>query len=249
MLYCCSYRFLAALGTLFRAIFTIVPYNILEVHPKWCMFDMITTSQLLMFSGFTLGVMSVERFLLVCFNTSLPFYFWLVLISLNIIPECCLVIACAVLNLFTITKLNMYCSVVPKEVGYVTMMVATVSFYVSFVCVVVSYMGIMIFKYKNCMNQINLNVPKKQVYKECFSTLTKSFINAGLYMVVYLGKIYCLAFELSTGKPRTIVMDAVSTCLIASSTTTNATTLLYMNQEIKEDFFNLISNLKACVSS
>ncbi|KXN73546.1 hypothetical protein CONCODRAFT_3508 [Conidiobolus coronatus NRRL 28638] len=192
--------------------------------------------------------MSVERFLLVCFNVQLPFYFWLMLIGLNIIPECCLVIACAATGLFTLTKLKMYCALVPKGIGYATMMLATVSFYTSFASVIISYLGIMVFKYKQCLNQINLNIPKQQVYKECASTFTKSIINMGLYIFVFSGKIYCIAFEVSTGKPRTIIMDAVSSCLIASSMTINATTLLYMNQTVREDFFKLLSNLRAKIS-
>jgi hypothetical protein len=228
---------------LFRAIFAKYPYNILEVHPNWCKFDLLTGTQVLIYSGYSLGIMSLERFLLICYNIKFGFIYWIALICLVCIPQFAMVCVIVAKNLQMIVKIKVYCSFFPKKLGFIIYTWATVMFFIAFTSVIVSYLGIMIVKYKQCLNQLNLNVPRDKVLKDCRTTLFKSLLYIVLYILIFSGKIYCLAFELITGKKRTIMMDLVSTMLIGCSSLVNALIVFYMNSEVRNDFLKLTNQI------
>jgi NADH:ubiquinone oxidoreductase subunit B-like Fe-S oxidoreductase len=61
---------------------------------------------------------------------------------------------------------------------------------------------------------------------------------------VFSGKIYSLGYELITGKKKTILMDVIATCLIACSAFFNAVILLYMNQDVRKSFIEILVRIK-----
>jgi hypothetical protein len=229
---------------LFRSIFTKFPYNILEKHSNWCKFDLLTGSMLSVYSGYLLAIMSFERFLLVCYNIQLSIYIWLSILGASTIPQYVAACLSAYYNLAIIVKIKIYCTQLPKGPGYSVYLIITIMFIISVIVVLISYTGIMVVKYKQCLNQLNLNVPKDQVYRECRITLFKSFLYIILYLLIFSGKIYSLAFEMITGQKRTILMDTIATCLIVCSPFINAVILLYMNQEVRKSLFELFAKLK-----
>jgi hypothetical protein len=141
-----------SLCLIFRSIFTKYPFNLIQDSQGWCKFDVLTGSQVLLFSGYTLGVMSIERFLLICFNRQLSFAFWLVLIILTWIPQYIMASIGIANDIQVLVKIRVYCTVPPKGVGYGVFLFATVMFITSFLSVLISYFGIMIVKYKQCLN-------------------------------------------------------------------------------------------------
>ncbi|KXN68597.1 hypothetical protein CONCODRAFT_9117 [Conidiobolus coronatus NRRL 28638] len=228
---------------LFRAIFAKYPYNILEAHSNWCKFDLLTGTQVLLYSGYSLGIMSLERFLLICYNIKFSFIYWIIVICLTCIPQFAMVCVVVAKNLQIMVKIKVYCSFFPKGMGVIVYIWATVMFFIAFSSVIISYLGIMIVKYKQCLNQLNLNVPRDKVLKECRSTLFKSLLYIVLYILIFSGKIYCLVFELITGQKRTIVMDLISTMLISCSSLVNALIVFYMNSEVRESFLKLTNQI------
>ncbi|KXN64723.1 family A G protein-coupled receptor-like protein [Conidiobolus coronatus NRRL 28638] len=235
---------LVSCGLLFRSIFTVYPYNILQVHPNWCKFDALITNQGINCSGIILGIMSIERFLLICYNIKLSIKFWLVLLISIIILCFSLLIVCIINDKQFLTQLEVSCSV--KSIGgcYYGFLGTTIFFFAAFTTVVISYVGIMLFKVKQCLNQLNLNIPKDRVYLELRSTLLKSLSYILLYITVFSGKFYTLSYIIITGQNRTLAMDIWQQSLISWSPIANAVILLYMNNEVREAFTNHLKNLK-----
>lgn len=240
---------LVSCGLLFRSIFTTYPYNILQAHPNWCKFDALITNQGINCSGIILGIMSAERFILICYNIKLSIKFWLILLISIIIICFSLLIVCVINDMQFLTQLEVSCSV--KSLGdcYYGFLGTTIFFFVAFTTVVSSYAGIMIFKVKQCLNQLNLNIPKDKVYLELRSTLMKSLSYILLYLTVFSGKFYTLSYIIITGQKRTLAMDIWQQSLISWSPISNVVILLYMNNEVREAFTNQLKSIKLSVFS
>jgi hypothetical protein len=234
---------LAAIGILFKSIFTKFPYNIIKVHPNWCKLDGLLTI-ILNCSGYTLGVMSTERFLLICFNIQLSIWFWLKIIFSIYILMITLVILSIANDLQILTSTQVNCIYLPIGAGYYGYLFTTILFVISFVTVLVSYFGIIVTKSKQCLNQINLNVPKEAVYKELRSTLFKSLINMALYLICFLAKLYGMFYALVTGLKRPMMLEVVSQSMICWSAAVNSIVLLYMNTDIRNSLVAMIKEIK-----
>jgi CRISPR/Cas system-associated protein Cas10 (large subunit of type III CRISPR-Cas system) len=57
--------------------------------------------------------------------------------------------------------------------------------------------------------------------------------------------VYVALYEFSTGKKRTAVMDIFSNSTIVYSAVVNAIILLYMNQEVRNSFIQLLKDIKS----
>jgi hypothetical protein len=234
---------LASMGILFRSIFAKFPYNIIKVHPNWCKFDGLITI-IMNCSGYTLGVMSAERCLLICFNIQLSIWFWLIVILGIYLIMMILTISSIVYDSQILTSAQVSCVYNNIGVGYYGYLFGTLFFIISFISVLVSYFGIIVTKSKQCLNQINLNVPKETVYKELRSTLIKSLINVTLYLFCFSGKLYGLLYLLIYGLNRPMMVEVVSQSMVCWSSAVNAIVLLYMNTEIRNSFIALIKRFK-----
>jgi hypothetical protein len=234
---------LASMGILFRSIFTKFPYNIIKVHPNWCKFDALITI-IINCSGYALGVMSAERCLLICFNIQLSIWFWLTIIFSIYLLKIILAILSIVYDLQILTSAQVSCVYVAINIGYYGYLFGTIFFVISFISVLVSYFGIIITKSKQCLNQINLNVPKETVYKELRSTLFKSLINMALYLLCFSGKLYGLLYLLIFGLNRPMMVEIVSQSMVCWSAAVNSIVLLYMNTEVRNSFISLLKRFK-----
>ncbi|KXN65379.1 hypothetical protein CONCODRAFT_13043 [Conidiobolus coronatus NRRL 28638] len=235
---------IVSFGLIFRAIFVKYPYNILKLHPNWCKFEFIAVTMLINCSGYILGVMSVERFFLVCWNIQLPTIIWFTLIFLVIAVAEGSGIASVADNLQVLTISEVTCTVKTIKAGYVCYIISATFFLLSFTTVIFSYFSIMVVKARQCLNQINLNIPKEAVYAELRSTVFKSLIYIILYILVFSGKFYVLCYITLTGKKRTLPMDVASIILLSYSPSVNALILLCMNQNVRTDFIILIKSMK-----
>ncbi|KXN66791.1 hypothetical protein CONCODRAFT_11279 [Conidiobolus coronatus NRRL 28638] len=230
-----------------RAIFGKYPYNIWKEHPYWCRFDVGFTGQLLVYSGYSLGIMSIERFFLICFNIKLSVLVWFSLIALTWTAQFALVWVALSDGLQILTRTEVQCGALPIRSGYYAYVLAIFLLFFSFFCVITSYCSISIVKFRQCLNQINLNVPKEQVYTEFRTVLVKSVVNITLYIILYSPKVYVALYELTTGQKRTIVMDIISNSLILYSVIVNAFILFYMNQQVRNSFIQLLKDIKSAI--
>jgi hypothetical protein len=236
---------LVSFGLIFRAIFTKYPYNLFKYVPFWCKFEALANTQIINCSGYTLGVISVERFFLICWNITFPNILWFIIIFLIISTAEIMGFIGMYNNLQYLTATEVTCAVLPVEFGYYCYIITTVFFLISFITVILSYFSIMAIKAKQCYNQINLNIPKDTVYAELRSTIFKSLVYIMLYILVFSAKFYTLCYAMITGKKRTLPMDTASIILLSYSPTVNALILVYMNQNVRTDFIVLIKSIKS----
>jgi Co/Zn/Cd efflux system component len=234
----------ASVGLLFRSIAAKYPYNIFKEHPNWCKFEILIVTQGINCSGYTLGVMSMERLLLICFNLQLSIWFWVFIIVFIFVTIFAFSILCVVNNLQSLTSTEVSCTYANAGVCYYGLIATAGFFFFSFTSVLVSYLGIVIVKSEQCLNQINLNIPKDMVYKELKSTLIKSIVYIMLYVLIYIMKFYGLAFTVITGRKRSLYVEVISQMLISYSSIVNALILLYMNQDVRVTFIELLKRIK-----
>jgi hypothetical protein len=235
---------IVSIGLIFRAIFVKYPYNIIKYHPEWCKVELGTTGQLLVYSGYTIGVVSLERFLLICFNIKFSVCFWFLIIAGFWISQFTIIMIAISNNLQILSKIEVYCTVMPIKSGYAAVMTAVILFFISFFSVIISYTSISIVTFKQSLDKIHMNVPKDVVYKEFRSILAKSLINITIYILVFSGKLFTFLYEISTGKKRTLTMDAVSNGLIVYSSVANSLILLYYNKEVRGLYIDLLLSIK-----
>jgi hypothetical protein len=243
-LFIVSIDMVISIGMIFRSIFMKYPYNLIKYHDAWCKVEVLIMGQLLICSSYSLAVMAIERFLLICFNIKLSACFWFSFLALAWVIELSCGSICAYYNYNILTRTETYCTFSFTGVCRSGFIVNICIFYFSFFSVSICYFGIVTFKIKQCLNQIKLNVPKGIVYKELRSTLVSSFINILVYYLVFSGKLFVFTYELSTGKKRKLLLDVVSLMLISYTCIANAIILLFMNLEVRKNFFMLLKNAK-----
>jgi hypothetical protein len=238
---------MASFGLLFRAIFTQIPYNILKAHYSWCSYDTFLNSFMLLFSGCSLSVLSVQRMLLVVFNIQMNIWFWLVIVIILIIILWGQLIYLIYCNNIQISIIGVFCVVKNSPMAklfYLTVLVYTISAYL---ITIISYLSIIVFSCNQCLNQLNLNIDKQIVYRECRGIIFRSLLFLIPYMLIYSGRIYTWIYEYSTGKPRTWTMEYVSTIQVSTCVVVNCLTILYMHKEVKNDFIKLLIKLKTII--
>jgi hypothetical protein len=233
----------AAIGTFIRAIICQDPYNLLVYSSDWCKFDVLFTTQLLLFSGVSIGVLSVERLLLVCYNKKIAVWIWITVILAMCSVQYCLFAINVFKDRQKMVNIAVYCTVGVSDGAEAMRLIFLFNLISSYVMVIFSYLSIMIFRYKQSFDQLNMNIPKDQVIRECLNTIWKSLINVLLFILVYFFKVYSLCYEIATGNMRTWLMDYMATIFISCSLILNTSVLLYMNNDIRKDLIKLFTTL------
>jgi hypothetical protein len=238
---------IASGGLLFRSIFTVYPYNMLSAHLSWCAYDYIVHTFILVYSGYIISVLSLERMLLIVFNVKVPIYFWLLLsLSLYLIPAIQVVYNYAVNN-FGLSPLTLNCITISSPNSKPLLQTLLILGIITYFTTILSYLSIIIFSCKQCLNQLNLNMEKAVIFKQCRMIIFKSLFFLIPYMVMYSGKIYCWFYEISTGLKRTWDMEYIATLLSALTVIINCLTVLYMNKQVNKDFVDLILPIKKLI--
>jgi hypothetical protein len=236
--------FIASGGLLFRAIFSQYPYNILKAHYNWCVYDSFMNSLILIFSGYSLSILSLQRMLLIVFNFRISIYLWLLVVSILCLPMWALALYQALNKNMLVSIVEVFCIVKNNQIGkpyYLDIMVCTLATYS---ITIISYISIIIFSCRQCLKQLTLNLDKSVVYKECRIIIFKTLFFLIPYMLIYSGRMFCWFYEFSSKKQRTWTMEYVSVIMISACVVVNCLTVLYMNKEVNKDFVNTIGKLK-----
>ncbi|KXN65052.1 hypothetical protein CONCODRAFT_13497 [Conidiobolus coronatus NRRL 28638] len=231
-------------GLLFRAIFTQYPYNILKEHYSWCYYDAMINSVNLLYSGYILGILSVQRMLLIVFNLKVSIYIWISIsctLYFTILGAGIYISTLASPSLSIVEVFCLIKGVSSSKTFYTPLITCTL---LTYLLTIISYLAIIIFSCKQCLEQLTLNLDKSIVYRECRTIIFKSLFFLIPYMVIYFGRVYCWLYEMITGNSRTFIMEYVSIILLSSAVIVNCFTILYMNKEINKEFFNFITKVK-----
>jgi hypothetical protein len=231
-------------GLLFRAIFTQYPYNILKEHYGWCYYDAIVNNFALTYSGYILGILSVQRMLLIVFNLKISIYIWISIacaLYFTIIGACIYISTLTNLSLSIVEVFCLFKASPSTKTFYTSLITCTL---LTYILTIISYIAIIIFSCRQCLKQLTLNLDKSTVYRECRAIIFKSLFFLIPYMVIYFGRIYCWFYEMITGEPRTFLMEYVSIILISSAVIINCSIILYINKEVNKEFISFFANFK-----
>lgn len=231
-------------GLLFRAIFSKYPYNIFQAHYNWCAYDTMINNTALTYSGYVLSILSVQRMLLIVFNIRLSIIIWLSIEVVLYILLWSQLLYHTIINNVTVSAVEIFCLVknVPSaNPFFLTILVCTT---ITYILTIISYITIIIFSCKQCLKQLDLNLDKSTVYRECRTIVFKSLFFIIPYMLIYSGRIYCWFYQIITGEPRTWTMDYVSNIQVSTCVVVNCLTILYMNKEVNTDFTNFLVKFK-----
>ncbi|KXN65011.1 hypothetical protein CONCODRAFT_13557 [Conidiobolus coronatus NRRL 28638] len=232
-------------GLLFRAIFTQYPYNMLKEHFGWCAYDAFFNSLILAYSGYILSILSLQRMLLIVFNFRINIWFWLGIAILMTFSLWGQAIYLNVNKNAQLSIIGVFCIAKNNAMGkpfYLTLMTCTLATYS---LTIISYLSIIIFSCKQCLNQLSLNLDKAVVYRECRIIIFKSLLFLVPYMLIYSGRMYTWFYEFSTGKQRTWTMEYVSVTMISSCVVVNCLTVLYMHKEVNKDLIKWFVKFKS----
>jgi hypothetical protein len=235
-------------GFLFRAIFTRIPYNILIVHYRWCVYDNLVNNLFTTYSGYVLSILSIQRMLLIVFNIRINIIIWILIAAVLCLFSWIQALIQSIRGFATLSLVKTLCLTKTSDPSsksfYYTLLTCTV---LTYSITVISYLTIIAFSVKQCLKQLELNLDKHKVYKECRTIILKSLLFLLPYMTIYFSRMFCWFYELSTGKPRTWKMEYISMALYSSSVIVNCLTVLYMNKEVNREFVNLVVTLKRIV--
>jgi hypothetical protein len=235
----------ASFGLLFRAIFTQYPYNILQVHFNWCVFDYFLNTHSLSFSGIALSILSAQRMLVILFNRRLSNWIWISMLLIIISIPWGMAIYHIVYSNVQLSAIKVFCIGKTIDKGNPIYLILIIYTVVSYLITIISYISIIIFSCKQCLNHLNLNIDKQTVYRECRGIIFRSLLFLFSYMLTYSGRMYTWVYEYSTGKPRTWTMEYVSIILLSTSVVVNCLTVLYMNKEVNNEFIKFLVKLKS----
>lgn len=231
-------------GLLFRAIFTQYPYNILKEHFRWCAYDTLVNNFSITYSGYILGILSVQRMLLIIFNIKISIYYWLLISAILYILVWSQILYHTIINNVFLSIVEVFCLIrggPDAKTFFITIVTCTM---VTYILTIISYIAIMIFSSRQCLKQLTLNLERSLVYKELRTVILRSLIFLITYIIVYSGRVYCWLYEMSTGKTRTFTMEYVAIILQSSSVIVNCFTVLYMNRDISRDFIDFVVRFK-----
>jgi hypothetical protein len=232
-------------GLLFRAIFSQYPYNILKEHFGWCSYDTFINALFLNYSGFILGIVSLQRMLIIVFNFRVSVWTWLFITILMIFTIWGQTIYQIVNENIQLSIIGVFCYAKNNDMGkpvFLTLVTCTLATYF---LTIISYISIITFSCKQCLKQLDLNLDKSVVYKECRVIVFKSLLFLIPYILIYSGRVYCWLYEFSTGNTRTFNMDYVSIILLSSCVVVNCLTILYMNNNVNTEFINFLKKSRS----
>jgi hypothetical protein len=237
----------ASFGLLFRGIFSNYSGNILKLYYNWCAFDVCVNSVLLAYSGHALCILSLEKMLLISFNIKFSLYFWIFWLFVIYLANFIQAVYLSAIGNAAVSPIELFCIFKLKAESkpfYYTLISTSIAAYS---LTVTSYLILIVFCCKQCLRQLEFNVPKTKVFNEARIIISKSLLFLVPYMVLYSGKIYVWIYEWSTGTRRTWSMEYTATMLSAMTVIVNCLTVLYMNEKIKSDFVILIDKFKKII--
>ncbi|KXN72875.1 hypothetical protein CONCODRAFT_77603, partial [Conidiobolus coronatus NRRL 28638] len=227
--------FLISIGLMIRGLLCKFPYNTLAYHTKQlCPFEFLTVSFWTMAGAYCVGVMAMERYLLVVYNKHLPRYVWFSILALAISIQFGLMCAVAGSGSLVLSNIAVSCVVGPNTPLEFFPKASAVLYIITYIVTVYCYIGIMVTQcLRTISNRKNLNISISQTKREIIPIILRASLILILFTIGYGGKIYCWVWEWVTGKLRTWTMDYTANMLLNLNSIFNLLIILYMNNELK----------------
>lgn len=238
----CLINLSASISLFFTCIFILSGNNLLVYNDSLCDLQLLTLVIPLMCNSYLIGLISVERCLLIVFNIQPNKVTYLALSSILVIfPQImCIWVLCNNHAMLSIS--GVYCKHYAKiSIGAYVLFIYMLLGTSSLICVIFSYSSIVIFRHKQLnRNRLSLHLTKSEVLKDKLIIIFKSLLILVIFFVNHFGKIFILIREGIFKLPRTFLIDSISQNLMTYSCISDVSMMLLMNREIREKFLKLI---------
>jgi hypothetical protein len=231
-----------SIGVFFTSIFILAGHNMIVYNEYLSDTQYMMMNIPLIINSYLIGLISIERCLLIVFNVKLDKLVYILLtIILSIIP-----IGISIWGLVnghsTISISGVYATFPPsKSSRFYVFLTYLILGLLSIASVTISYGIIVIFRFRQLSrNQRELNIAKKQVVQEKLTIIFKSALILLVFLSVHFGKIYMFFIDIVLNIRRTFMIDAVSENLIIYSVISDVLLLLFMDTVIRKKFFILL---------
>jgi hypothetical protein len=231
-----------SIGLFFTSIFILAGDNMIVYNDYLCDIQLIVMVIPLVINSYLIGLISIERCLLIVFNIKLDKSVYIVLSFFLITIPTGFGIWGLTNGHSSVSISGVYSTSPPaKSSRFYVLLCYLILGLLSMASVTISYSIIVIFRFKQLSrNQRELNVAKKQVVREKLTIIFKSALIFLVFLSVHFGKIYMFLIELVFKVPRTFMIDAVSENLIVYSVISDVLLLLFMDTVIRKKFFILL---------
>jgi mRNA-degrading endonuclease HigB of HigAB toxin-antitoxin module len=241
----CFNNLCISISLFFTSIFILCGYNAIVYNDTLCDIQVLTMTVPLLVNSYIIGLISIERCLLIVFNIKLSKIIYGVFTLLLYIIPYAFIFRGLTIDHTVISMAGVYGMSSPKmSTKFPLLGVYAVLGLASMATVIASYLCIFIFRLSHLnQNRQNLNVRKEEIIKQKLRITLKSILILFLFIFNHSGKIYVLITEVFFKSPRTFILDVVTENLIIYSTVTDVTLLLTMNNDIRLKFWKFF-NLK-----
>ncbi|KXN68471.1 hypothetical protein CONCODRAFT_9272 [Conidiobolus coronatus NRRL 28638] len=213
--------------------------NFLEVYittSEWyCSFTLIFYNNQTYISIYWVGLLSIERGLLIIHNIKLSDKFWLTVMLGELIYFLALSSIGISMQALGVVNNGYACMILPNfDVGQITTFSYLVLMLINFACMIYCYIGISIklrIKAYNDIQQLNLN--KEQTLRQTNRTICKVIAILVLYIGINSLELINLLIEVKTEVTRPSLSDLISTNLISIEPIINSLILVQFHESVK----------------
>jgi hypothetical protein len=238
----CFNNMLISIGLFFTSIFILAGKPMIIYNEYLCDTQLIVMVIPLIINSYLIGLISIERCLLIVFNIKLDISVYIILsIFLIIVPIGFVIWGLTTVH-STVSISGVYATSQPEGSSrFYVLLFYLILGLLSITSVSISYTIIVIFRFRQLSrNQRELNISKQQVIQEKFSIIFKAVLIYLVFLSIHFGKIYMFFIDIVLNIPRTFIIDAISENLIIYSVISDVLLLLYMDTGIRKKFFILL---------
>jgi hypothetical protein len=235
----CFNNLIISISLFFTSIFILCGYNAIVYNDYLCDTQLVTLVIPLLINSYIIGLISIERCLLIVYNIKLSNLVYIVSTFILFAIPMAFAIRGLALGHTLISISGVYAVSSPAMSTKFPILAVYLGLgLISMVAVILSYSIILIFRisYLN-QNRQNLNISKEEIFQEKLRIIAKSLLILFIFIFNHSGKVWVLFSDVVFKKPRVFLVDAITENLIIYSTVTDVAILLVMNIEIRKKFW------------
>ncbi|KXN67604.1 hypothetical protein CONCODRAFT_10295 [Conidiobolus coronatus NRRL 28638] len=181
------------------------------------------------------GLLSLERGLLVIHNIKLPKVFWLTIISCELLLFLIINIIAITNNKVGVATLALYCSILHNlEFGLIITYIYFSLLVISVLITIYSYIGIAITQRRRAWKDIReLNLDKDETLKSANRTITRVLALLILYLITNGCDLVNSLIEISSGIERSTTANFVAILLLNCNPIVNSIVLVQFHETVK----------------
>ncbi|KXN65203.1 hypothetical protein CONCODRAFT_13290 [Conidiobolus coronatus NRRL 28638] len=237
----CFNNLIISISLFFTSMFILCGYNGIVYNDYLCDIQMTTMVIPLLINSYIIGLISVERCLLIVYSIKLSNLIYIISASILYAIPMAFLIRGLIVGHAIISMTGVYAMASPEMSTKFPILAVYLGLgLISMVAVIASYIIILIFRISHInKNMQNLNLSKEEAFQGKLRILLKSLLILFAFIFNHSGKLWVLFCEIVLKLPRTLLADAITENLIIYSTITDVTLLLVMNIEIREKILEL----------